>query len=170
MMLRYIFIISIPLFIALATAEELYRYIDDQGNEYVVDSPYKLPLSVKERERYIKEYEKKKKEERQLPPDLQDNRPAYKDTIRRIEPDNTHTEEEGTTKKRLLTEENKRKIEELTKRLEDTVKELGYKSQRALITQIPSLKEEVERLKAKVEEIKKELNEYYEQADKIERP
>lgn len=169
MILRYIFIISISLFITLASAGELYRYTDEQGNEYVVDSPYKLPLSVKERDRYIKEYEKKKKET-QLPPDLQDNRPAYKDMIRRTEPDNTYQEEEGTTKKRLSTEENKKKIEELTKRLEDTVKELGYKSQRALITQIPSLKEEVERLKVKVEEIKKELNEYYEQADKIEGP
>ncbi|MCX7944482.1 MAG: hypothetical protein N2746_08245 [Deltaproteobacteria bacterium] len=143
----------ITAFLSLPVAgQELYRYVDENGIEHIVDSPYKLPEGI--REKHINDYEKKKK----LPPpvDLQDTRPAYKDMVRdynKTEEDNRKLQEN----KKKLDEEKKKKLEELTKQLEDTIAELGYKSQRALITQIPEIKEEVENLRRKVEDIKREI-------------
>ncbi|MCX7957633.1 MAG: hypothetical protein N3B13_01120 [Deltaproteobacteria bacterium] len=150
-MLRVFSYILFITFGLVLSAQELYRYTDETGVEHIVDSPYKLPENI--REKYIKEYEKKKKQ--QLPPDLQNTRPAFRDINKNISHQDASQEEQ--LKKKKADEERQRKIEELTKQMEETVKELGYKTQRALITQIPEIKAEVEKLKHKVEEIKKEI-------------
>ncbi len=139
-------------FCLCASAQELYKYTDENGVEQIVDSPYKLPENI--REKYIKEYEKKKK--MPLPPDLQNTRPAYKDAVKNPPGDEAAKKQSEKDAKKAALEKQKR-IEELTREMEETVKELGYKTQRALITQIPELKSEVEKLKEKVEEIKKEI-------------
>ena len=141
----------------LAYSQELYKYVDENGDIYIVDSPYKLPDKVKNKDKYIKEYEKEKKEKRHLPPDLQDTRPAYHNVTdqKNIQAELKRIEEEKNRKQEE--EARKKKIEELKKKLDETIKELGYKSQRALITQIPDLKAEVEKLKAKIEEYTKEI-------------
>ncbi|MGC8928821.1 MAG: hypothetical protein ACP5QK_12990 [Myxococcota bacterium] len=141
------------LFTFLLEAQELYKYTDENGVEQIVDSPYKLPANI--RDKYIKEYEKKKKN--QLPPDLQDTRPAFKDSVKSnmLQEELQRLEEEREKKKAQA--EREKRLEELKKEMEEKVKELGYKSQRALITQIPELKAEVERLKARIEELEKEI-------------
>lgn len=164
-MVRFLFYILILLSCVKAYGQELYKYTDENGVEHIVDSPYKLPEGL--REKYIKEYEKKKKPP--LPSDLQDTRPAYKDVKNENLIGNQQSKEESLKEKKKAEEERRRKIDELSRELEETITELGYKRQRALITQIPALKEEVQRLQNKVEEIKKELEKLNTIDDKTEK-
>lgn len=153
-MIRILFLSLFVISSVPALAQELYRYTDENGVEHIVDSPYKLPEGI--REKYIKDYNKKKKNV--LPPDLQDTRPAYRDVNKgQITEERGAQSGESEKEKDVSREEREKRLDELKRQLEETMKELGYKSQRALITQIPALKMEVEQLKNKVEEIKKEI-------------
>lgn len=154
-MLRILIYITILFYSLIAGAQELYKYLDENGVEQIVDSPYKVPANTPNRDKYIKEYEKKKKN--QLPPDLQDTRPAFKDSVNKNSNSEVIQKEEEEKNKKKAQEERERRLNELTKEMEETIKELGYKTQRALITQIPELKAEVEKLKAKIEDLKKEI-------------
>ncbi len=135
-------------------SQELYKYTDENGIEHIVDSPYKLPEKI--RDKYIKEYKKNKKEA--LPVDLQDTRPAYNNVSKTgSNREGIYNQEQELKEKKKANAEREKRLQRLTIEMEETIKELGYKRQRALITQVPELKSEVEKLKKKIEDIKQEI-------------